>query len=164
MDAFISAYLPMSLLESMAATPMGFLALPALIAAVTASLVAMSIPGAVNTMSFLSGLVLGLGGILVVMLGCLLGSHLLFLASRRWLSDRLHRRFGDRLDGIKDHLGRRGPLYIVGARIGGIPNIIVTAGCAAAPIRARAFLTASLLGMLPSITLSALAGSGIAAL
>ena len=164
MDAFISSVLPMALLDSLAAMPMGIFALPALIAAVTASLVAMSVPGAVNTMSFLSGLVLGIAGILVVALGCAIGSHLLFLASRRWLGERMRRRFGKRLDGVQDHLARRGPAYVVVARLTGIPSVIVTAGCAATPIKARAFLAASLLGMLPAISLSALAGTGFSAL
>ena len=162
-DALISSLLPMTMLDNLAAMPFGPFALPALLAAMTASLVAMSVPGAVNTMSFVSGLILGVGGILVVVLGVTVGSHLLFLASRRWLGERLRRRFGKRMDGIQEHLGRRGPLYVVGARIGGIPNVIVTAGCAATPISARAFLAASLLGMLPAISLSALAGSGFAA-
>lgn len=164
MDATISALLPMTLLDSLAAMPLGPLALPALIAAVTASLVAMSVPGAVNTMSFLSGLVLGLAGVLVVVVGCAVGCHLLFLVTRRWLAERMRRRLGSRLDGVQEHLSRRGPLYVVGARLGGVPHLIVTAGCAATPITGRAFLGASMLGMLPAIVLSAVAGSGIAAI
>ncbi len=151
------------MLDSLAAMPVGPYALPALLAAVTASLVAMSVPGAVNTMSFLSGLILGIAGILVVALGVTIGTHLLFLASRRWLGERVRRRFGKRMEGIQDHLGRRGPLYVVGARIGGIPNVIVTAGCAATPISARAFLAASLLGMLPAICIAGFAGSAMIA-
>jgi len=163
MDGLISTLLPMTLLDSLAAMPFGPFALPAIIATLTASLVAMSVPGAVNTMSFLSGLVLGVAGILVVVIGCAIGSHLLFLASRRWLGERMQRRFGDRLKRISEHLGRRGPIYVVGARLGGVPHVVVTAGCAATPISARAFLAASLLGMMPAISLSALAGSGLAA-
>lgn len=154
----------MTLLDGVAAMPMGPLTVSALLAFVTASLVAMSVPGAVNTMSFLSGVMLGLSGILVVALGCLVGSHLLFLASRRWLGARLQRRFGERLKGVKAHLEKRGPVYVVGARLGGVPHLVVTAGCAAAAINARSFLGASLLGMLPAISLSVLAGSGLAAL
>ncbi len=164
MDAIVSALVPMSLLDSLAAMPTGVLTLPALLVMVTASLVAMSVPGAVNAMSFLGGLFLGFAGIVVVAVGCVIGSHLLFLASRRWFSARLQRRFGARLSGIQDHLGRRGPIYVVGARLGGVPHILVTAGCAATPISARAFLGASLLGMLPAISLSVLAGTGFAAL
>ena len=88
MDALISSLLPIAMLDSLAAMPVGPYALPALLAAVTASLVAMSVPGAVNTMSFLSGLILGIAGILVVALGVTIGTHLLFLASRRWLGER----------------------------------------------------------------------------
>lgn len=161
MNEVISAILPLTLLESVAALPFGSVALPAMLAALTASLVAMSVPGAVNTMSFLSGLVLGLAGALVVIVGCALGSHLLFLATRRWLGERMQRRFGARLQGVQDHLARRGPIYVVGARLGGVPHLFVTAGCAATPISARAFLGASLLGMLPAIFLSVLAGSAL---
>lgn len=161
MDGFVSAILPLALLESLAAMPIGPFALPALLAAVTASLVAMSVPGAVNTMSFLSGLVLGIAGIFVVALGCAVGSHLLFLVTRRWLGERMQRRFGKKLEGVQDHLARRGPIYVVGARLGGVPHLVVTAGCAATPISARAFLAASMLGMLPAIMLSAIAGSVI---
>lgn len=164
MDELISAMLPLALFDSVAALPFGSVALPAMLAAITASLVAMSVPGAVNTMSFLSGLVLGLGGILVVVIGCALGSHLLFLATRRWLGERMRRRFGARLEGVRDHLARRGPIYVVAARLGGVPHLVITAGCAATPISARAFLGASLLGMLPAIFLSALAGSALVAL
>lgn len=161
MDAIITSVLPVSLLDSIAAMPLGPLALPVLLATVTASLVAMSVPGAVNTMSFLSGLVLGIGGILVVTLGVLAGTHLLFLVTRRWLGERMRKRFGHRLESVQGHLARRGPLYVVGARLGGVPHVVVTAGCAATPMRLRAFLAASLLGMLPAISLSALAGSAI---
>ncbi|MFB0612816.1 VTT domain-containing protein [Aurantiacibacter poecillastricola] len=164
MDAFLSSILPLALLESLATSPLGILAVPLLITVLTASLVALSLPGAVNTMSFVSGMMLGLGGILVVALGVLVGSHLLFLASRRWLSERLQRRFGARIASVQDHLGKRGPLYVVGARLGGIPHVVVTAGCAATPINARAFLGASLLGMLPCIAISAIAGSTLAAI
>ncbi|WAT17422.1 VTT domain-containing protein [Aurantiacibacter sp. MUD11] len=161
MDAFVSSILPMSMLESIAATPFGPLALPALLATVTASLVAFSVPGAVNAMSFLSGLVLGVAGILVVSLGVLAGSHLLFLVTRRWLGERMQRQFGERLQGVQEHLARKGPIYVVGARLGAVPHAVVTAGCAATPISARAFLAASLLGMLPGICLAVLAGSAI---
>lgn len=161
MDEFISALLPLALFDSVAALPLGSVALPAMLAAITASLVAMSVPGAVNTMSFLSGLVLGLAGVLVVVIGCALGSHLLFLISRRWLGERLRTRFGAKLQGVQEHLGRKGPIYVVGARLGGVPHLLVTAGCAATPISARAFLGASLLGMLPAIFLSVLAGSAL---
>lgn len=163
MDGLVSTLLPMTLLESLAAMPIGPFALPAIIATLTASLVAMSVPGAVNTMSFVSGLVLGIAGIVVVMIGVAVGSHLLFLASRRWLGERMQRRFGEKLKSISEHLGRRGPIYVVGARLGGVPHVVVTAGCAATPISARAFLGASLLGMLPAISISAIAGSALLA-
>lgn len=161
MDAYLASILPLELLESLAASAFGPVALPALLALVTASLVAFSIPGAINSMSFLSGMVLGFAGIAVVFLGALVGTHLLFLVSRKWLAKRIQRRFGERITRIHEHLERRGPLYVVTARVFGTPHLLVTGACAAAPISARSFLTASMLGMLPAIALATLAGAAI---
>ncbi|MXO94352.1 hypothetical protein GRI62_12170 [Erythrobacter arachoides] len=161
MDTTIAAWLPMPLLESLAASPWGPFVLPALIASLTAGFVGFSIPGTIAPMSFISGLLLGIGGILVVALGVLVGSHVLFLASRRWLAGIMQERFGDRLKSVSEHLGRRGPVYVVIARLTGVPHVVVTAGCAATPITSRAFLAASLIGMLPAITLAHMAGHAL---
>lgn len=164
MDSTLASWLPIGLFEALAASPYGPLALPAAIALLTAGFVGFSVPGTIAPMSFLSGLFLGLGGILAVALGVTVGSHLLFLASRRWLGGWMTARLGERLTRFQQHLGRKGPLYVVGARLTGVPHVVVTAGCAATPIGARAFLAASLLGMLPAITLAAMAGTGVSAL
>ncbi|KLE34572.1 VTT domain-containing protein [Aurantiacibacter luteus] len=161
MDSTIAAWLPLGLLESLAATPWGPFVLPVLIAMLTAGFTGFSVPGTLAPMSFISGLLLGIGGILAVALGVLVGSHLLFLASRRWLAERMQARFGERLSGVSEHLGRKGSIYVAVARLTGVPHIVVTAGCAATPITARAFLTASLLGMLPAITLAHMAGQAL---
>ncbi|APE27786.1 VTT domain-containing protein [Aurantiacibacter gangjinensis] len=164
MESLSASILPLALLKGLAMMPGGMIAVAAIIAAATASLVAFSVPGAVTPMSFLSGLMLGIGGILAVALGVLVGSHLLFLVTRRWLGPRMNGRFGPRLEAARAHLSRRGPAYVVGARLGGVPHLLVTAACAATPITARQFLAASLLGMLPAISLAAVAGSGVAAI
>jgi len=141
--------------------PLGDWAVPLLIALLTASIMTFSIPGALTPTAFLSGMLLGFGGILVVVLGAALGSHILFLTSRRWLSQPMRRRFGTRIDRVRGHLEKRGPIYIATARLSGVPHILITAGCAAAPISARTFATATLLGLLPAVTLAAMAGSAI---
>ncbi|RJY09782.1 TVP38/TMEM64 family protein [Aurantiacibacter aquimixticola] len=161
METGIATWLPLGFVEALAATPHGGVLVPLAIGLLATSIVTFSVPGALTPTAFLSGLLMGFGGILVVVLGAALGSHILFLASRRWLSGFMRRRFGAKLDSVGDHLARRGPLYVAGARLTGVPHIVVTAGCAATPISARSFLTASLLGMLPAISLAAVAGSAI---
>ena len=161
MDSVIASWLPLGFLEAIAATPYGGLAVPFLFALLTASIMTFSIPGALTPTAFFGGLLMGFGGILVVALGAVIGSHILFLASRRWLSGTMQRRFGTRLDGVRDHLEKRGPIYVAGARLSGVPHVLITAGCAATPITARSFAGASLAGMLPAIVLAVSAGSAL---
>lgn len=164
MNLAIANILPTELLEALAASPWAAIAVPAAILLLTTSIVTFSIPGALTPTAFLSGLLMGFGGILVVLLGVLVGSHILFLASRRWLSGWMTRKFGKRLEGVQDHLARKGPVYVVLARLGGVPHALVTGACAATPITSRQFLAASLLGMLPALSLATIAGSGLALL
>lgn len=164
MDSVIASFLPLGLIEGLAALSAGGVLAALAIAVLATGIVTFSVPGALTPTAFFSGMLLGFGGVLAVMLGAAIGSHILFLASRRWLAGHMRRRFGERLDGVHDHLARRGPIYVVGARLAGVPHVVLTAGCAAAPISARSFLGASLLGMLPAMLLAAGAGSGIAAL
>ncbi|MGB3166705.1 MAG: VTT domain-containing protein [Alteraurantiacibacter sp.] len=160
MDASAS-FLPLAFVEGLAATPYGGVLAAGLIALMAVSVMTFSIPGALTPTAFVSGLVIGAGGVFVVAAGAVLGSHLLFTASRRWLAAPVRRRFGVRLDGVGKHLERRGPIFIATARFTGVPHILITAGAAAAPITARTFAAASLAGMLPAITLAAMAGSAI---
>ncbi|KLI64952.1 VTT domain-containing protein [Aurantiacibacter marinus] len=159
MDSVIAQWLPLGLVEAVAAMPFGSVAVSALIALTTASIMAFSIPGALTPTAFLSGLLLGFGGILVVALGAVIGSHILFLASRRWFAAGMRRRFGTQLDEVGGHLERRGPIYVAGARLAGVPHVLIAAGCAATPITGRTFAFATLLGLLPAITLAVSAGS-----
>ena len=164
MDTFFAKCLPLGALDSIAAMPHGMLAVAAMLTVMTASLVAFSVPGIITPMSLISGLMLGIGGIFVVALGVLVGSHVLFLVTRHWLGDWMNRKFGPRLERVRGHLSRKGPAYVVAARLGGVPHLVVTAGCAATPITARQFLGASLLGMLPGICLAVVAGTGLSAI
>lgn len=164
MESGISSYLPLEAIESLNAMPFGWVIVPFAIAALMALVIMSSLPGTITPVSFLSGALLGFSGILVAALGALIGSQILFLLTRRYFGGYMQKRFGARIDSYKDHVTKRGPLYLVGARIGGVPHVLLTASCAATPITARTFGAAMLLGMLPAITLAALAGSAVLSL
>ena len=157
----IEAYLPLGIVENLAMMPYGWLVVPFAIALLMAAAIISSLPGVVTPVSFLSGALLGFSGIVWAAIGAVIGSQLLFWASRYWLRDVMHRRFGKSIARHHHHLATRGPLYIAGLRLGGMPHVLLTASCAATPISGRAFAVASLLGLLPAITLGALAGHAI---
>jgi uncharacterized membrane protein YdjX (TVP38/TMEM64 family) len=128
----------------------------------TATLVAFGVPGVLVPISFSSGALLGGWlGMLVVVAGAVLGSHALFVATRRWLAARVRRRWGERLERFDRDMTRRGFYYLLGLRLAGAPHVLVTASSALSAIRARSFITATLLGFLPAIALAAMAGSAI---
>ena len=161
MDIAAVTALPLGMIESVVAMPGGLVIAGALLALLTATFTALSVPGTIPSMAFTGGMLLGLPGVLVIAAGAGIGSIALFLVTRYLLRERIRTRLGDRLENIAEHLGRRGPFYVVGARLTGVPNLLVTAGSAAAPISARTFVAASLLGMLPAIVLASLAGSAL---
>jgi uncharacterized membrane protein YdjX (TVP38/TMEM64 family) len=128
----------------------------------TTTLVATGVPGVLVPISFSSGALLGgWFGMLVVIAGAVLGSQLLFVATRRWLGGRVRRRWGERLERFDRDLEKRGFYYLFGLRLFGAPHVLVTASCALSAIRARSFVLATLLGFLPAITLAAMAGSAV---
>ena len=132
---------------------LGFLAL-------TATLVAFGVPGVLVPLSFSSGALLGgWFGMLVVIAGAVLGSQMLFVVTRRWLGERVRRRWGARLARFDHTIGQRGFVYLLGLRLVGAPHVLVTASSALSAIRARSFVLATLLGFLPAIGLAAMAGS-----
>ena len=134
---------------------LGFLAL-------TATLFAFGVPGVLLPLSFSSGALLGGWiGMLAVIVGAVLGSQMLFVATRRWLGDRLRRRWGARLSRFDRTMEQRGFLYLLGLRLVGAPHLLVTASSALSAIRARSFVLATLLGFLPAIGLAAMAGSAV---
>ena len=64
----------------------------------TATLIACCVPGTLIPLSVSSTMLLGgWQGALVVIGGAVLGSFVLFVASRHMFRDRVHARFGDRL-------------------------------------------------------------------
>ena len=128
----------------------------------TAALVGSGVPGVLLPLSFSSGALLGGWlGMLVVIAGAVIGSHALFLATRSWLGARVRRRWGAKLERFDHAVGKRGFFYLLGLRLIGVPHVLVTASSALSAIRARSFALATLLGFLPAIALSAMAGSVI---
>ena len=83
------------------------------------------------------------------------------LATRRWLGARVRRRWGARLERFDHAVGKRGFYYLLGLRLAGVPHMLVTASSALSAIRARSFALATLIGFLPAIALSAMAGSAV---
>lgn len=128
----------------------------------TATLVAFGVPGVLMPISFSSGVLLGgWFGMLVVIAGAVLGSQLLFVATRCWLADRFRRRWGERLVRFDRKIAKRGFLYLLGLRLVGAPHVVVTASSALSAIRPRSFLLATLLGLMPAIAFAAMAGSAV---
>ena len=128
----------------------------------TATLVAFGVPGVLVPISFSSGALLGgWFGMLVVIAGAVLGSQALFLATRRWLAGRLRRRWGERLARFDRNIEQRGFYYLLGLRLAGAPHMLVTASSALSAMRGRSFGLATLLGLLPAVTLAAMAGSAV---
>lgn len=128
----------------------------------TATLVALGVPGVLVPISFSSGALLGSWlGVLCVVAGAVIGSQLFFIAMRRGFSARVRRRWGDRLDHFDRAISRRGFYYLLGLRLVGVPHLLVTGASALSAIRARSFALATLLGFLPAITLAAMAGSAL---
>ena len=129
---------------------------------VTATLVALGVPGVLVPISFSSGALLGgWFGMLVVIAGALLGSQALFVVTRRWLGHRFRRRWGEQLARFDRKMEQRGFYYLLGLRLVGAPHLLVTTSSALSAIRARSFLLATLFGILPAIALAAMAGSAV---
>ena len=128
----------------------------------TTVVIASGTPGMLLPISFSSGALLGGWlGMLVVVAGATLGSHLFFMAARKWLAGRLRGRWGRRLEGFDRNIEKRGFVYLLGLRLVGVPHLPVTAACALSAIRARSFLAATLLGFLPAIAIAATAGAAV---
>lgn len=130
--------------------------------AITATLVALSVPGVIVPLSISSGALLGeWAGAAVVIGGAVLGSQAFFVVGRNWLAPRLRARFGPRLERFDRHLAERGFLSVVGLRLVGVPHFLVTSAGALSPIGAKSFALATMVGLTPVIALAATAGAAI---
>lgn len=128
----------------------------------TAMLVALCVPGVLLPMALSSGALLGAWeAAAAVALGAVAGSQLFFLAARHLAADRLRGRLGRRFEAFQRRFASRGLLYIVGLRLLGAPHLLVAGGSALMPVRASSFAAATLLGVLPAITIAAATGSAI---
>ena len=128
----------------------------------TTTLVATGVPGVLVPISFSSGALLGgWFGMLVVIAGAVLGSQALFVVTRRWLAARVRRRWGERIARFDRNMEQRGFYYLLGLRLVGTPHLLLTTSSALSAIPARSFLLATLFGLLPAITLAAMAGSAV---
>ena len=128
----------------------------------TATLVALGVPGVLMPISFSSGALLGgWFGMLVVIAGAVLGSQALFVVTRRWLAARVRRRWGERIARFDRKMEQRGFYYLLGLRLVGAPHLLLTTSSALSAVPARSFLLATLFGLLPAITLAAMAGSAV---
>ena len=130
--------------------------------ALTAAVMASGTPGALLPISFSSGALLGGWlGMLCVIAGAVLGSQVVFVTTRRWLAARVRRRWGERLHRFDRAISKRGFYYLLGLRLVGTPHLLLTTSSALSAIPARSFLLATLFGLLPAITLAAMAGSAV---
>lgn len=161
MGAFTD-WIRLDVLAAAQAMPHGEAWLAVAFFAVTASIYASGIPGALLPLSFSSGALLGGGlGMAVVAGGALIGSLVLYALFERGSRGVLRRRFGERLGRLEGMASRGGILPIIGLRLAGAPHIAVTALCALAAVGPRRYALATFVGVTPAIVLSALAGAAI---
>lgn len=162
MDASFFSWLPLDAIEPLMAAFDSQLLLAGFLFVVTATLVAMCVPGVLIPMSLSSGALLGpWGAAAVVGLGALAGSQLFFIGAKRLTGERLRSRMGTRLQGFERRFARHGIWYIVGLRLVGAPHLFVAGGSALMSMRASTFAIATFLGFLPAIAIAAATGSAI---
>jgi len=129
---------------------------------VTTAVMAAGIPWLILPLSFSSGVLLGGRlGVAVMLAGAVIGTQLLFFGVRRWLAAPVRRRLGDRLERYDREISKRGFFYLVGLRLMGAPNLLVSSACALSPVRARTFALATLIGIAPAIVLAVTAGTAV---
>ena len=128
----------------------------------TATLVGLSVPGVLMPMALSSGALLGAWeASAAVALGAVVGSQLFFLAARHFASDRIRQKLGPRFDSFQQRFATGGLWYLIGLRLLGAPQFLVTTGSALLPIRASSFAAATLIGLMPAIAVAAATGSAI---
>jgi uncharacterized membrane protein YdjX (TVP38/TMEM64 family) len=135
-------------------------ALMALIFLATASLVALCVPGVILPMAMTSGALFGTWpAVAIVALGALVGNQAFFMVARRVARNRARRRLGQSLARWEIGFTTYGVWYIIGLRLVGAPQLLVTGGSALTPIGFWAFTAATLVGLLPAIVLAAATGA-----
>ena len=133
----------------------GFISL-SLVAIMAAAASASGIPGLIVPLTILSAAVLGpVPAAIAVLLGVIAGSQVLFALLKRLGPDRLAARLGGRFEVVERVFQRRGLFCLIGLRIVGTPHFLVTGASALLPVRHLHFATATALGMLPVVCVSA---------
>lgn len=126
----------------------------------TAILMAVGVPGVIVPVSITSGVMLDAEiAAAAVAAGGALGSHALFLLTRRSLQDKARRRLGERIAPIERAFARGGAWYVLGLRIIGAPSLVLTGACALLPINQGKFAMATFVGFLPAAWVAASIGS-----
>jgi len=125
-----------------------------------AASVALCLPGAIATSSVIGGMIFGpWAGIGAVAGGSLLGCMIAFGVVRRFGGGWLRRRFPRQLSDLHRRFEGRGSVFVMLARLAGIPYFLVNLGFALTAIKSIHFAGFTLLGLLPHIVLYAAAGS-----
>lgn len=127
-----------------------------------AAAVALSIPCAA-LMTMLGGFLFGwFGGGLVSVIAATAGSTLVFLLARSWVGDALTRRAGPRLQALSKGLRKDALNYLLFLRLIPVfPFWLVNIAAGLFNVPFRAFLVATLLGMLPAAFAYAALGRGL---
>lgn len=129
---------------------------------VTAIIVALWVPGFLLPIAASSGALLDtLWGSATVALGALVGSMVIFVATRHFGNDRVPAKITDFLTRFEQRFMLHGAWCVLLLRLIGAPHFLVSAGSALVPIRARYFALATLIGMVPTIFLAAAVGSSV---
>lgn len=121
---------------------------------------ALSLPAA-TALTLAGGAVLGLGvGTVAVSFASTIGATLAFLAARFVLRDIAAKRFGDRLDSVREGFARDGALYLVALRlVPALPFFVVNLLMGLTPIRTGTYFLVSQLAMLPGTIVYVNAGT-----
>ena len=128
----------------------------------TATLITFCVPGILIPTAVASGALLGTWpAAAAVLAGTLVGSQLLFILARWFGKDWVSRRLGKHLERFDSVQGVHGFWHVAGLRIIGVPHFIVTTGSALTAMKASTFAAATLLGMMPAISLAASAGAAL---
>ena len=127
-----------------------------IVAVMAAAASASGIPGLIVPITIVSAAVFGpVQAAIAILLGVIAGSQFLFALLKSLGRDRLAARLGGRFEVVERVFQRRGLLCLIGLRILGTPHFLVTGASALLPVRHLHFATATALGMLPVVCVSA---------
>lgn len=128
----------------------------------TALLMAVGVPGIIVPVSLTAGAMLDAEvAAAAVAAGGAFGSQALLLLTRRSLRERVRQRLGERLHRIEQAFARGGCWYVLGLRLAGVPNVMLTGACALLPMHGAKFALVSFAGFLPAAWLAASVGSAV---